>query len=223
MGIQRFAVMASASGLAAAFGMHPARAVQICADPSRCAQVSVDSGNGTPGSTLTVELSFSQGPDDGHDGGIDEVAALALTLSLGGAGAGTPFLTPADCGADTNGLPLSIKPTAAITNFNFVVQNARCVNGRTHCLCPEAGSGITPDSFINVAIFGPNLRTASAPIAIPLLPNGQLFTVDLTIAPGANGTIPLHILNSAADLSARSRRHSSRSETVCRPIRPAHQ
>jgi len=190
--------MAAAIAVAASAVMRPARAVQVCPDPSQCVQVSVGSANGSAGNTVTVGVSFSQGPGDGQDGGVDEVAALAMTLILG-AGGGLPPLTLADCSADSNGLPAAVKLAVTLANFNFVVQNFRCVNGHTHCLCPEPGSGITPDSFINVAVFGPKLQGATPPISIPLLPSGQLFTMDLTIAPEATGPIPIHVLNAAGD------------------------
>lgn len=192
--------MATAIGLAQSVAVQPALAVQLCSAVNQCAQVGVDSATGLPGSTVSVGIHFTQGPDDGHAGGIDEIAALALTLSMDDGGVGAPPLTLANCNMNPNGLPQAINPNASISNFNLVVQNARCVNGRTHCLCPDAGSGITPDRFINIALFGPNLQTASPPLTIPLLPDGQLFTVDLAIAANASGTIPLHVLNAAADI-----------------------
>lgn len=70
--------------------------------------------------------------------------------------------------------------------------------GETHH-CPDPGSGITPDGFINLAIYGPNLQTISGPVVIPTLPNGQLLTIDLQIGPSASGAIPLHLLNASTD------------------------
>jgi hypothetical protein len=186
-------------GLICSLGAESAQAVQACSDPNLCAQVSIGSGTGLPGDTVTVDFGFRQGPDDGLPGGMDEIAALALTLSLGGGGAGTTALTLADCTANATGLPNAIKPTVAISNLNLAVQNALCTNGRTHCLCPDPGSGITPDGFINLAIYGPDLQTISGPVVIPTLPNGQLLTIDLQIGPSASGTIPLHLLNATTD------------------------
>jgi hypothetical protein len=191
--------IAVAVGLICSLGVESAQAVQACSDPNLCAQVSIGSGTGLPGDTVTVDFGFRQGPDDGLPGGMDEIAALALTLSLGGGGAGTTALTLADCSASATGLPNAIKPTVAISNFNVAVQNALCTNGRTHCLCPDPASGITPDGFINLAIYGPNLQTLSGPVVIPTLPNGQLLTIDLQIGPSASGTIPLHLLNASTD------------------------
>jgi len=97
-----------------------------------------------------------------------------------------------------------VKPDASISNFKVVVENATCGNGRTHCLCPDAGSGITPDSFINLVVYGPNpLPTPGPnPIDIPTLPPGpqQILTIDLK-AGNTAGTFPLHIYNQVQDTS----------------------
>ena len=196
---------------------HQILAAQSCS--ANCAHVSVarvGSGTLTTGSTATVGLTFTQGPNDGQPGGIDETAALALTLGIPGGTGGTP-LTLADCslacvgGSNANNACSSdadcsgggycqvkaVKADAAIPNFKVVVENASCASGRLHCLCPAAGG--TPDNFINLVVYGPNPLPTPGPsgIAIPTLPTGpqQLLTIDLKVGASASGTIPLHIYN----------------------------
>jgi hypothetical protein len=146
---------------------------------------------------------FKPAPNDSQAGGPDEIAALALTLSISG-GASVP-LQLNDCALNADGLPNAVIPDASISNFKVVVENASCSTGRTHCLCPDSGSGITPDNFINLVIYGPNpLPTPGPnPIDIPTLPGGppQLLTIDLKVASNASGTIPLHIYNQVQDSS----------------------
>jgi hypothetical protein len=183
-----------------------AMAIQACPDGNNCAQVTVDAGSAANplkvGDTFEVHLVFKQGPDNAQAGGIDEIAALALTLSMGG-GSSTP-ITLATCTLDGNGFPsVDVLPNAAISNFNVVVENANCSNGRTHCLCPDAGQ--TRDNFINLVIYGPNPLPTPGPggIDIPTFPAGPqtLVTLDLKVAPGANGPIPLRIINQVEDTS----------------------
>lgn len=174
-----------------------AQGVQGCT--SNCAQVMVSGGSGSAGGTITAQLSFAQGPDDHQPGGPDEIAALALTLSLS-SDASTP-LTLADCTLDANGLPGAVKPDSSISNFTVVVENASCAN-RTHCLCPDAGQ--TQDNFINIVVYGPNpLPPPGNSVVIPILPTGPgpLLTIDLNIAATASGTIPLHLFNQVQDFS----------------------
>ena len=149
-----------------------------------------------PGDTVNVEISFQQGPSDGSPGGLDEIAALVLTLSLDPNGVGAPLLL-ADCTENANGLPNAITPDATLADFNIVVQNARCTGGRTHCLCPDPVSGIVPDRFVNIAIYGP-ARFGSTP-AVTTLPSGRLLTIALKIGADATGTVPLHVYNAWSD------------------------
>lgn len=177
-------------------------AVQACPDPGSCAQVSVEGGSGRPGGTVSVSVTFKQGPDNGQPGGIDENAALALTLSIGASG--TTPLTLADCTLDDDGLPGAVKRHPSLSNYKLVVENASCANGRTHCLCPDAGSGISPDNFINMVIYGPDPLPTPGPtgIDVPTLPSGPppFVTIDLKIVAGTPaGSIPLHVYNEVKD------------------------
>lgn len=182
-------------------------AITACPDPNNCIQVRVDAGSVPSsvkaGDTFDVHLVFKQGPDNGQPGGIDEIAALALTLNIGTT-SGTP-LTLATCTLDGAGFPSAdVVPDSSITNFNVVVENASCANGKTHCLCPDAGQ--TRDNFINLVIYGPNpLPTpGTSGIDIPTLPAGPqtLVTFTLKVAAGAaGGAVPLHIINQVDDTS----------------------
>ena len=131
-----------------------AQSVQPCSDPNSCVRIAVGSGAGVPGEDVRVALSFVQGPNDGHPGGVDEIATLALTISLAGNEAPTPLVL-ADCTLGVHGLPNAIQPDASISAFEVVVQNATCSSGRPHCLCPDPVSGIAADPFINLVIYGP--------------------------------------------------------------------
>ncbi|MBI3786241.1 MAG: hypothetical protein HY270_22870 [Deltaproteobacteria bacterium] len=161
-----------------------AQTVTPCPNPDNCAQVSVMSQSGS--APLRIPIFFRQGPTTAQSGGIDKIAALAFSLGIGTA-------QLADCSIGDSGLPGSISLNPSVQNFRVVVENATCANGRTHCLCPDAGSGITPDSFVNFVIYGPNpLPTPGPnPVDIPTLPVGpqELLTVDLK----GTGTVPLHI------------------------------
>jgi hypothetical protein len=163
---------------------------------SNCAQVTVTGGTGSVGNTMTVGVSYTQGPNDGvADQGNDETAALAFTLGIPGTGSSTPLML-ADCSDSGDGLTPAIHVADAIkSNFKVVVENLRCTtsNGtpRTRCLCPDAGQ--TRDNFINVVVYGPKDLPATGPVTIPVLPSGSLLTIDLT--PVAGGTIPLHVFS----------------------------
>ncbi|HXQ23180.1 MAG TPA: hypothetical protein VN812_16000 [Candidatus Acidoferrales bacterium] len=186
-------------GLLAAPRLGAAGSVAACPNPPGCAQLSVGGGTGMPGATVRVALSFTQGPNDGQPGGIDELAAVALTLRLGD-GSSTP-LRLTDCTLGANGLPAAIKPDASVAALNVAVENLACSTGRTHCLCPNPVSGIIPDNFVNLAIYGPNpLPTpGQGAVTIPILPNGELLTIDLMLGAGAGGTLPLHVFTQWTD------------------------
>jgi hypothetical protein len=201
--MKRRAVLVMA-GAAVALAAMPQRAsaqtVHECSGDT-CAQVSVTSpgGNVSPNGMVTIALTFKQGADDHLAGGPDEIAALALTLRLSGDPASVPLLLN-DCTLNADGLPGAVKPDPSISNFKVVIENASCAS-RTHCLCPDPGSGITPDNFVNLVIYGPNPLPPPGPIDIPTLPMGpqQLLTIDLKVANDALGTIPLHLYNQVQD------------------------
>lgn len=199
--MKRRAVLTIAGAALALAGVSQrAFAVVSACSGNNCAQVSVSPSSVTPsGGVATVGITFKQGANDGQAGGPDEIAALALTLSLSG-NASVP-LTLNDCTLNADGLPAAVVPDPSISNFKVVVENASCANGRTHCLCPDSGSGITPDNFINLVVYGPNpLPTPGAgTIEIPILPAGpqQLLTIALKVT--GSGTIPLHLYNQVSD------------------------
>lgn len=202
----RMIFMIAAAIIALAGTERATLAVQGCPDANNCAEVKVDVGaTGTvkPGDTFNVQLTFKQGPGGGQGGGIGEIAALALTLAIPGTGSGTPPLTLASCVLNSDNFPAGdVIPDPSVSNFKIVVENASC-NGRPHCLCPDAGQ--TRDDFINLVIYGPNpLPTPGPdPIVIPILPAGPQpwVTLKLKVADGANGQIPLHIINQVSDSS----------------------
>jgi hypothetical protein len=201
MKVRWFLALSSATLL---IGAHAANAqtVQPCPDPASCIQVEVSGGGGGAGETVPVSITFRQVPSNGQPGGPDEIAALALTLSIAPGGGGLP-LRLADCTRNEDGLPAAVAPDPAISNFKVVVENAYCDGGRTHCLCPDAGSGIIPDNFINLVVYGPNPLPppGSGAVEIPTLPAGpqSLVTIGLAIQPGAGGNIPLHVYTETAD------------------------
>lgn len=179
-----------------------ALAAGVCPNTDACVQVTVGSGSGKANDLVTIPITFKQGPDNSQPGGIDEIAALALTLRLTNDDAAVPLLL-ASCTLNDEGLPGAVKPDASISNFKVVVENASCAGGRTHCLCPDQGSGITPDNFINLVVYGPNPLPTPGPsgIDIPTLPSGPppFVTIDLRIGAGASGMIPLHVFNEVDD------------------------
>jgi hypothetical protein len=180
-------------------------AVGACA--AGCAQVASvgPAGTAKAGDTVSVGVTFTQAPDNGQSGGPDEIAAIALTLSIASPTGGTPLVL-ADCTLDADGLPAAVHPDAALSNppgFKVVVENATCTATRQHCLCPSQSSGLAPDNFINMVVYGPNPLPAPGPnpIDIPVLPSGQLVTIDLKVQPSAGGAIPLRLYNQVVDSS----------------------
>ncbi|MCX8073482.1 MAG: hypothetical protein N3C12_13700 [Candidatus Binatia bacterium] len=172
-----------------------AQTVAPCPDPGSCARLTIGRANGSPGAVVTVPVEFQQGPPNSAPGGIDEIAAIAFTLSIG------PNLQLADCSEGENGLPAAVRRNPAISNFRVVVENYTCAGGRTHCLCPTEGQ--TPDPFINIVVYGPDpLPTPGPnPVEIPTLPAGpqELFTIDLQVGAGASGPQPLHVYTETRD------------------------
>jgi hypothetical protein len=191
--MKRRAVLVMAGAVVALTGMPQrtsAQSVSAC-NGANCIQVNL-----TNPAAGQMGLTFQQAPNDGQAGGPDEIAAIALTISF----KGNP-LTLNGCQLNADGLPSAVVPDPSISNFKVVVENASCANGRTHCLCPDQGSGITPDNFINLVIYGPNpLPTPGPnPVNIPTLPAGpqQLLTIALTSS--SSGTFPLHIYDQVDD------------------------
>jgi hypothetical protein len=188
-------VLIIAGAVVALAGTPQRMSAAVGACTGNCAQVSVTPSSLTaaPNSVATIGITFKQAADDGHAGsGPDEIAALALTLSM-------PGLQLSDCTL-TDGLPAAVKPDPSLSNFKVVVENASCGNGRTHCLCPSAATD-KADDFINVVIYGPNPLPASGPVTVPTLPAGpqQLLTIDVRVPSTATGTIPLHLYNQVQD------------------------
>jgi hypothetical protein len=118
------------AGVIATLQSQPAGAVQPCPQPNACAQLSINSATGLPGDTANAEIWFQQGPSDGVPGGLDEIAALVLTLSFDASGADAP-LRLADCTENANGLPNAITPDAALANFNIAVYGPVVDSGAT--------------------------------------------------------------------------------------------
>lgn len=194
MRVQAVLCIAALLGLLAA---PQSEAINACPDAGSCAQVSIGSPTASPGTTVSIPVSFTQGP---AGTGIGQVAAIAFTITMPN-GAVVP-LTLADCtpSAGDSNLPNAVQPSAALAGYKLVIENAYCSASRTHCLCPTDST--PPDSFINVVVYGPDpLPTPGAgAVVIPALPTGQtLFTLNLNVAATAAGTIPLHVLNQVDD------------------------
>lgn len=173
-------------------------AVQPCANAGNCAQVGMGGPqNAGPGASVSMPFTFTQGPG----GALSQLAAIAFTVMIPN-GVNVP-LTLSDCtpSAADNSLPNAAQPDASLAGFKLVIENAYCSAARTHCLCPDAGSGIVPDNFINVVIYGPNPLPTPGPaaIVIPPLPSGQLFTIGLNVGATVGGSVPLHIMNQVTD------------------------
>jgi hypothetical protein len=191
--------------LGAGFGLAlavPAQAVDPCV--SSCATVSVGSAAGIPGSRVTIPVSFAQGPNDGVAGqGIDEIAAVAMTIGIPGTPSGTPLVLANCTDSDGDGLPDAVRVDPAIrSTFRVVVENWECT-GRNRCLCP--GSGQARDNFVNLVVYGPRDLPQEGPVDIPVLPGqpgqpAQLVSIALRIAGSAEeGPIPLHVFLDSDD------------------------
>lgn len=195
--------------LAAAMAL-PASAQTVAPCLSNCATVSIGEASAPRGGSATVGVSFGQAPTpDGQPGGPDEIAAIAFTLNAPGDGSNRLSLDGCDSGSDPT-LPAAIQPTALLNGFRLVLENYRCDGGRTNCVCPAGGSGITPDDHLNIAIFGPDPLPApgSGPIVIPALPSGELFTVRFRVGQGAAAgqSVPVRVVNNVDDAAPGSMR-----------------
>jgi hypothetical protein len=166
------------------FAATPRANAQPAACTANCAILAVSDAEIPSGGTGSVAVNFTQG----GAGAADETAAIAFTLQI------SDQLALADCTLGADGLPYSVVKSGALSNFKVVVENATCTAGRTHCLCDTG----TPDNFINVVVYGPNPLPApgSGPVEIPVIPSGQLMTINLRVDNGvAAGTnIPLRVL-----------------------------
>lgn len=175
------------------FSASPGAAQTTCSGAT-CAKLAVGSASGKSGDTVTIPITFTQGPTDGQSGqGSDEIAAIAFTVGMPGVGSAVP-LTLNDCTVGTDGLTPSIKVADGIKNtFKVVIENLQCTTTsgtpRNRCLCPDSGQ--QRDNFINVVVYGPKELPSSGPVDIPVLPSGQLLSIDFKIGAGAS-TTPLH-------------------------------
>jgi len=186
----------------------PMSAQTVAPCETNCASLTVGSASGPRGGSATVTVSFNQAPtSNGQPGGPDEIAAIAFTLAAPGDGSGS--LTLDGCAPGSNPtLPAAVQPNANLAGFRLVLENYLCDDGRTRCLCPAPGSGIVPDDYLNIAIFGPDPlpEPGTGPVVIPTLPSGSLFSVRFRIGASASAgaEIPLHVVNQVDDASAGS-------------------
>jgi hypothetical protein len=194
------AMLAAFAAMALVASGSAASALQPCL--TDCAGVSVSEATGSPGGTVTLNVRFMQGPDDGVTGqGNDDVAAVAFTIGIPGEGGDTPLQVQNCADGDGDGLPDAFTVGTAIRdNFRVVVENVECVEGecgcaagRGRCICP--GVGDERDNFINVAVFGPKDLPEQGPVNIPILPDStNLLSVVLRVAPGtAQGDVPVRV------------------------------
>jgi hypothetical protein len=168
-----------------------AAAVQPCPIDRNCAAAAIDSPSqpAAPGDTVLIGLTVEQGADDQQSGGIDDVAALTITI-------GIPTLVLADCSAPgSDGLNPSFVPLpGAASGYRIVVQNLTCA-GRSSCLCPTAGE--PRDEYINLLLVG----TVGAAGVEPL-PSGELLGIAVHVPSGAAAsTVPLHIFSALDELA----------------------
>lgn len=159
-----------------------------CPIDGNCADVAA-AGTAGPiavGATAQVHIAFQQGDDDSLPGGVDEIAALTLTV-------GIPGLELADCSAPgSDGLnPSFIVPPRDPSPYRVIVQNLTCV-GRTSCLCPTNGEPV--DAYVNLLLVG-NPATAG----VQSLPSGELLGIVARVRPGAGPRVPLHLYSALDD------------------------
>jgi hypothetical protein len=103
-------------------------AVDPCPAARNCAEIGVQVPTGPvdPGATAQMRIGLVQGADDGQAGGVDEVAALTVTLGIAG-------LRLADCsppGSDGLNASFELPPGAAGAASSW---NLTCA-GRAGCL-----------------------------------------------------------------------------------------
>jgi hypothetical protein len=163
--------------------------VQPCPIEGNCVEITVRAPAApvATGETFGTRILFQQGSDDGMAGGVDQIAALSLTIGIEG-------LELADCtppGSD--GLNPSFSVLGNLSRYRVVVQNLSCAT-RASCLCPASG---TPDRYINLLLIGiPNAQ------GVQSLPSGALLDIALRARPGSGPRIPLHVYSALDDPSA---------------------
>jgi hypothetical protein len=165
--------------------------VQPCPPGGNCAALSIAAPAApvAAGDTVGVTLRIQQGHDNQQPGGIDNIAAVPVSIGI------SP-LQLADCSpAGTDGLnPSFFLLPAASASVRVVVQNLTCAK-RASCLCPMAGE--PRDPYINLLLVG----NANAGGVQPL-PNGDLLVIALRV-PGDAGALPaaapLHLFSALDD------------------------
>jgi hypothetical protein len=165
-----------------------APAIEPCPAERNCAEVAIEAPSRpvAPGDTVLVRVVFQQGEADAAAGGIDEIAAVTMTL-------GIPGLGLADCSPPgPNGLnPSFVLLPGNAGRYRVVVQNLTCAAG-DGCLCP--GTGETSDAYVNLLLVG----TPGAG-GVQALPNGELLGIALRVRPAAPGRLPLHVFSALDD------------------------
>jgi hypothetical protein len=161
-------------------------AIDPCPIDGNCVEVVVHAPAApvATGEPAQVRVLFQQAASDQIPGGVDQIAALTLTI-------GIPGLELADCSAPgSDGLNPSFALLGNRTRYRVVVQNLTCA-GTGSCLCPPSGE---PAPYINLLVVG----TLAAQGVQPL-PSGALLGISLRARPGAGPRIPLHIYSSLDD------------------------
>jgi hypothetical protein len=165
--------------------------VRPCPAAANCAEVRIEAPSGVldGGNMVPVAIHFRQGEDDGGPGGVDSVAALALSLSI-------PHLELADCtDPDSLGLTPAVVVAEAFESFWVSIENTTCTR-RDGCLCPGDGQG--RDAFVNVAVTG--ARDLGPSGGLPALPSAQILTLMLRVSEDAPaGRFPLHVFAESDD------------------------
>jgi len=164
---------------------------QACPRNRNCASLAVEvpPSGAVPGGTVDVVVAYEQAANDQAVGGIDEIAALTLTL-------GIPGLGLADCSPPgENGLNPSFLLLGA--GYRVVAQNLTC-DGRDSCLCPSGSE--PPDQYINLLLVG-DVGAAG----VQELPRRRLLRITLRVAPGPARSIPLHVYSALDDGAAPER------------------
>ena len=168
-----------------------------CPEKSSCVTIAA----GSPaeptfrGGIVRIPISIEPGADDKAPGGVDEIAAISLSVSI-------PGLELADCSPpDENGLnPSFVIPSRITDRFIVLVENTSCA-GRDRCLCPDKGQ--SRDQFVNLAITGPReIFPGPNQTEIPTLPSGELLSIWLRVGDQAGGDVPVHVFSETDDPKA---------------------